>query len=59
MSHDPMKKKKEKVKKVLNGMELEKNDTLAIIIAAMTTILPFALVLIGLFYLLGKWFFQF
>lgn len=55
------KKKKMRGKKAgeLNGVELEKGDTMAIIIAAMTTIVPFTLFIIFLFYLFAKWFFKF
>lgn len=52
-------KREEENKATLHGVPLEKSDTLAIIIAACTTVLPFALFIIFLFYLFAKWFFKF
>lgn len=43
----------------LNGVKLEKGDTTAIIIAALTTVLPFAVIIIMIYVLLIKIVFRF
>lgn len=45
--------------KSLKGVKLEKGDTTAIIIAALTTVLPFALVIIFIYFILTKMIFRF
>jgi hypothetical protein len=51
--------KKAKKEKILNGERLEKGDFMAIMIAAFTTIFPFAIVIIIIFFLFAKLYFRF
>lgn len=42
----------------LNGIKLEKGDTVAIIIAALTTVVPFVLIIFFIYFLVVKLFFR-